>query len=366
MASWRIGSVTSVEHTAADLVTCTVALDDAEITAVGYPGMLADVVVGDRVVVNMTGLDLALGTGGHGFLLWNLDGRDVPRPGTGHIVKMRYTPWQTEVPAVEAPESDHHEILAEAASLTGAPVVVCGLHSQVAPAAAGIKAAIKDARVGYLMTDGAGLPLAWSDLVRSLRGAGLIDITATCGHAFGGDLEAVNAFSGMLALRHAGECDALVVAMGPGVVGTGTRFGFTAIEQGPLLDAATALGGHSIAALRISFADARDRHRGVSHHSLTALSVAARERCTVAVPTLERDAAEMVRAQLVDAGLAGRHELVEGDGSPGISELRRRGVIVTSMGRSLGETPELFAAAAAAGALAAHTLERMASWGPSA
>ena len=46
--------------------------------------------------------------------------------------------------------------------------------------------------------------------------------------------------------------------MGPGVVGTGTLLGHTALEQGQILDAANALGGRSIVCLRISFADERD------------------------------------------------------------------------------------------------------------
>ena len=44
--------------------------------------------------------------------------------------------------------------------------------------------------------------------------------------------------------------------------------------------AASALGGVAIACLRVSFADGRDRHVGLSHHSATALRIAARDRTT--------------------------------------------------------------------------------------
>ena len=135
------------------------------------------------------------------------------------------------------------------------PVVACGLHSQIAGVAAGIKAAEPEARVGYLMTDGGALPLAWSRLVSALRGAGLMDSTCTSGHAFGGDLEAVNIFSGLAALRHAAAADVAIVSMGPGVVGTATALGFSGIEQGQVLDAAFALRGRGYACLRISFSD---------------------------------------------------------------------------------------------------------------
>lgn len=356
MASWRKGRVVKVLEARDDLVQVTIDVDGDELKAVGFPFMLGPVEPEDWVVVNTTGVDLDLGTGGVSFILWNLDERIVPQPGDGHIIKLRYTPWQTEVLAAEAPESPHHLLLAEASDIAGTPVVVCGLHSQMAAAAAGIKAAAPAARVGYLMTDGAALPLAWSKLVRSLAGAGLLDVTCTAGHAFGGDLEAVNVYSGMVALRHAGPVDAIVVSMGPGVVGTGTPLGFTAMEQGHILDAVNALGGHPIGSLRISFVDTRHRHSGVSHHSLTALRLAAREEATVVVPQLAPDSARLVDEQLAAAGLDRRHRLVVADGAPGLELLRSRGVRLTSMGRSMEETPELFLAAAAAGRLAGEML----------
>lgn len=352
MAAFKEGIVRSVSHNDESLVEATVHIGDEEIEAAGFPKMLGPVAVGDRVVVNTTGIELGLGTGGVGFILWNLDGPGHIAAGDGHIVKLRYTPWQTEVLSAEAPESPHHQELQTATSLDGMPVVACGLHSQVGAAAAGIKAASPDAKVGYLMTDGAALPLAWSRSVRALRQAGLLDKTCTVGHAFGGELEAVNVFSGLLALRVAGEVDAVVVAMGPGVVGTDTALGFSAIEQGQVLDAVTALGGTAIAALRISFADKRTRHLGVSHHTLTTLRIAARETCRVAVPVLPEAHAKQVTDQLAAADL-GRHDLVEVDGGPGLRLLAERKLRPSSMGRSADEVPELFVAASAAGALAA-------------
>jgi hypothetical protein len=184
----------------------------------------------------------------------------------------------------------------------------------------------------------------------------LIDATCTVGHAFGGDLESVNVFSGLVALRVVGGCDAIVVAMGPGVVGTDTKLGFSAMEQGQILDAVTALKGTSIAALRISFVDLRDRHVGVSHHTVTALQIAARERTTVVVPVLPEDRRGEVMQQLEEAGISTRHDLVEVDGAPGLRLLGERSIRPSSMGRTLDETPELFVAASAAGAHAAGCL----------
>jgi hypothetical protein len=207
------------------------------------------------------------------------------------------------------------------------------------------------------MTDGGALPLAWSNLVRASKAAGLLDVTATCGHAFGGDVETVNVFSGLVALRHAAAVDVAIVAMGPGVVGTGTKLGITALEQGQVLDAASALGGRAVACLRVSFADERDRHRGVSHHTLTALGVAAREPADVVVPELG-EATEGLLAQL--AALPDRHRLHLVDPTPGMAALRSSAVAVASMGRSLEEVPETFAAAVAAGTYAGRLLDTLA------
>jgi Protein of unknown function (DUF3866) len=358
MASFIRGEVTEVVEEFDDLVRAKVSTDTGVIDTVGFPDMLGPLKVGDKVVVNATGLDLGLGTGGIGFILWNEDGELPRRTGPGHIVKMRYTPWQTDVTAAEAQESPHHEALKTALELDRIPVIACGLHSQIAGVAAGIRAAEPDARIGYLMTDGAALPIAWSDLVRDLKRAGFLDATATSGHAFGGDLEVVNVFSGLVALRKVTGADYVIAAMGPGVVGTDTALGFTAMEQGPLLDAAGSLGGKPVACLRISFADPRQRHSGVSHHTLTALTIGTRGRCSVAVPKLAVERAARVTDDLESSGLVDLHDILVGKGEPGIELLRARGVEPSSMGRRPDDDPDFWLACAAAGDVAASLSRR--------
>jgi hypothetical protein len=354
MAFFREGVVRRVLQELPDLVRVEVALDSgATCAADAFPGMIGRLAEGHRVVVNTTGIDLGLGTGGRGFVLWDLDAPAPVPEERGHIVKMRYTPWQTEVLAAEERTSEHFETLVAAESIDGMPVVACGLHSHLPAVAAGVRAERGNARIGYLMTDGAALPLAWSDLARACRESGLVDVTATCGHAFGGDLETVNVFSGLVALRHVARADVAIVAMGPGVVGTGTALGFTAIEQGQVLDAATALGGRAVACLRISFADERPRHRGISHHTLTALRLAAREPADVVVPELPET--EELLEQLEDS--VARHRVHVVDPGPGTKLLRATGLRLTSMRRSIDEVPETFAAAVAAGAHAGRLVD---------
>jgi hypothetical protein len=204
------------------------------------------------------------------------------------------------------------------------------------------------------MTDGAGLPLALSDLVADLSAKGLVNATITCGHAFGGDHEAVSIWSALAVARHVAHADAAVVVMGPGIVGTNTRLGFTGMEVGSVLDVAHALGGVAIACLRVSFADGRDRHQGLSHHSATALRLAARERALVAVPELPAEQAKRLRADLEAAGIDRRHELVAVPAPDALGLFERFGLEVVSMGRPAADDPALFQAAAAAGTLAAR------------
>jgi hypothetical protein len=356
MAFFATGTVLRLLPLRSDLVRAEVDVDGEEMEAFGFPAMLGAVAEGDEVVLNVTGVRLGLGTGDAGFILWNLGGPLPAGAGEGHIMKLRYSPWQLNVCAVEEQGSRHHDALREVTAIPGVPVVACGLHSQVPAVAAGIKAARPRARVGYLMSDGGALPLAWSDLAARMREQGLVDVTCTYGHAFGGDLEAVNVFSGLAALAVATRVDAIVASLGPGVVGTGTSLGFSALEQGQMLDAAGALGARAVACLRLSFADARPRHRGVSHHTLTSLTLAAQRRCLVAVPRLGEALAARVTEQLAAAGVDERHELREADGAPALGLLRARDVRPTSMGRSVDDSPELWLAAGAAGAIAAEHL----------
>ena len=362
----REGVVRSLERIRAGLWRAEVELDGAAAPALVFEALTPLPAVGERVAVNTTAVDLGLGTGGFHFVLHVL-GRERKAPATGddlraagHIMKLRYTPMQLRVLAAEEPASPYHETLAAALDLAGMPVVVCELHSQVASSAAALRLALGDeARLVYVMTDGAALPIALSQLVADLRTAGFLDGTVTVGHAFGGDLEAVTVFSGLLAARWALGADAAIVAMGPGVVGTGTRYGTTAIETGQHLDAAGILGGRAVAALRLSFADPRPRHRGVSHHTLTALGTIAQRPCWVALPSLAPEHEQLVMEQLAAAGIPARHRLVrEARGAEALAALAARGVTVRSMGRGPEEDPAPFLAAAAAGFAAAGLLLR--------
>jgi hypothetical protein len=136
-------------------------------------------------------------------------------------------------------------------------------------------------------------------------------------------------------------------------MGTGTALGFSGIQAAEAVNAAGALGGRPVACLRMSTADGRERHRGVSHHSLTALGRLALARASVAVPVLDDpELAAAVAAQLDAAGVAARHELVRVESPDAAKLLAAWGLEVRTMGRGPEDDPVFFAAAAAAGTLA--------------
>jgi hypothetical protein len=329
------------EHAVAEVLAerpglCRVRLDDGS-RAYALTQLTGPLATGDRVVVNTTAVDLDLGSGGWHVVHWNLTQGPWQEPGPGHLMKLRYTSLQVDAGAGE----EHGTSLPN--GLDGLPVVVAGVHSQLPVIAAAVAAERPGTRVSYVMTDGGALPLAFSDQVAHLRATGLLAGTITAGHAFGGDLEALNVASALSLARHRQDAELVVVAMGPGGGGTGSRLGYTALEVAPALDAAAWLGGRPVACLRCSAADPRDRHRGISHHSTTALD-AVRSEVDVAVPP----------GVAVPEG--GRHRWHPVDPGDVPALLRDAGVSVTSMGRAPADDPPYFAAAAAAGLLAVRML----------
>jgi hypothetical protein len=297
-------------------------------------GLIGQVAVGDRVVLNTTAVDLGLGTGGWHVVHWNLARDGWSQPGPGHIMKLRYTSLQVDTGAAEETRPDLPE------ALDGLPVVACSLHSQVAVVAAVVRHLRPTARIAYVMTDGAALPLALSDLAHRLRERGVVDITITAGHAFGGDLEAVSMPAALALARHVAAADIAIVGMGPGVVGTASSLGTTAVEVAAIADAAAALGGRVAVCCRVSSADSRERHRGISHHVHTALRLTC-HRPEVPLPTG------------LATGVDGAEPI---DGPDAATVLAALGLDVTTMGRGPAENPDFFAAAASAGAWAAAAL----------
>lgn len=352
MIRLRTGTVLAVTAERPGAIELSVEVEGSTAAALAYPGLVGPVGPGDRVVLNTTAVSLGLGTGGFHFVVAVEGMLSLEDDGPGHTMKARYTPQQVKVLAAEEARGPHRDALALAESLGGTPVVWTPLHSMVGPAVAGARAA-GARRVAYVMTDGAALPAAFSRLAAELRASGLLEAVVTAGQAFGGDFETINVFTGLLAARAVAGADVVVVGDGPGSSGTESVWGSTHLQSAMSLNAAGILQGRPVAALRLSFADPRPRHRGVSHHSLTALSKVALFETHVAVPAVEDEAR---RAEIWDAlriaGIQGRHRLTEATGQPAVDLLADHGIAMESMGRSFADDPEFFLAAGAAGVLA--------------
>jgi hypothetical protein len=302
--SLRRGRVTAIRERHDGLLR----LEVDGVACVAYPSLTGLVELDDEVLVNVQARELTLGSGGFDVLYANLTrGLELTPEQGAHVMVLPYTPLQhARLHVEETGELD--------AELRGLPVVCCSLHSQLAPACAGLAGL----RVAYVQLGGGALPVSLSDTVRALRERGLIGATAAVAPCFDADAQCVSVASALAWARR--EHDAVVCAIGPGIVGTGTRFGHGGLAAAEAANAALALGGAPVIAARVSSADARPRHHGVSHHTEAVLA--------------------LVRGEpLVPEDGAGWREACEG-------------LPLSHMGRGPDDDPDFFAAAYAAGVAA--------------
>lgn len=348
MIHWRYGHVTKIITERDGYQECAVSTPEGEGKAIVLSNLIGEAAVGDQVILNVTAVALGLGTGGKHFVS-AIIGRLPPDPeGPGHLIKMRYTPFQMRCQIAE----EAHEIPHE---LQGHIVVVGELHSQLLPVACALQYRLGHAaRLVYIMTDGGALPIALSQQVAKMREAGLIAATVTIGHAFGGDCEALNVYSGLLAARHELRADVSIVMMGPGMAGTASRFGHTGVEQAQNADAVSILGGQAVFVPRICFMDPRDRHYGLSHHTRTICGQLTQRRGIFALPRLAGGQLDILLQQIASAGIHARHEIRLIAADDILHLLKQCPIPASTMGRSPDAEPAFFQAAGAAGFLAAE------------
>jgi hypothetical protein len=354
--SWRSGHVTALGRAWRGARELTADVGGAAVKALAYPELTGEPAVGDRILLNTTAQTMGLGTGGYAMVVALPDRlpEDAP-PGPGHLVKARYTPLQAIVLGADEQDSPHHELLRDADSLDAMPVVTADLHSALPAVCAAILADRPGTRIVYVMTDGGALPLWFSRTVAGLRDAGWLAGSVTVGQALGGDLETVTTHTGLLAAHLILGADVAVITQGPGNLGTGTRWGFSGVSCGEAVNAAAVLGGRPVGVLRVSEADQRERHRGLSHHSLTSYGRVALAPAELAVPAESGAFWDGVRAQA--AALTPRHTVREID-CAGLDEaLAASPVGLSTMGRGPDSDRANFLAAAAAGRLAAGLLK---------
>lgn len=342
MISKRIGVVESIKSKSQNLEEITVNINGNIEKAYNYPKMTGSVDIGDEVVLNTTAVELSLGTGGYHFVITNLNKIESDMTPGGHIMKLRYTPLQVKVDSVEEQDSKLHDKINEFKSLDKLPVVVGTLHSMLTPFVASYKRHNPDKKLVYIMTDGASLPIYLSKNVENLKSKKLIDGTITIGNAFGGDYECINIYSALITAKEVLNADAVFVSMGPGIAGTGTKYGFTGIEQGPILDAVKKLGGNPIAIPRMSFADKRDRHVGISHHSITVLNEIVNVGVNIPIGLKDKEKLNYVNNQIKENKLDEKHNIAYINPGSTLDDLNYFGLKVKSMGRNYEQDSEFF------------------------
>jgi hypothetical protein len=354
-----VGEVKSILQERTGFAEIEVSVNEKIEKAVNYDDITGKVTPGDQVLLNTTAVKLGLGTGGYHFVQANLSHPQVELAGPGHIMKLRYTPEQIKVLSVEEEAAGFHEIFNNFKSLEGFPAVIFSLHSVLAPLVISFKLMQPQGKIAYIMTDGGALPAAFSHTISALKNAGLIQGVITCGQAFGGDLEAVNIFSALIAAKEIVKADAAVIGMGPGNVGTGTKWGFSGVQLGEAINAVNILGGRAVFCPRISFSDPRERHLGVSHHSLTVLSQVALTPALVVIPHLPEEREVVIKKQLSDAKIPEKHSIIWEYGERGWEKLQESSFSFSTMGRGINEEKEFFLGACAGGIYAGKISEQI-------
>lgn len=342
-----------------DYITKFIALIGAtEYKCVNYNCLTGNININDNVLLNTTAIELQLGTGGFHFVVANLSNPTVNNLEQGHIMKLKYTPMQINCMAVEAQESQYHNIFNEVESIEGMPVIIGSLHSILAPCCIYLKSSRPDIKICYIMTEGGALPIYMSDTVRQLKMAGAIDKTITYGNAFGGDYECINIYTALIAAKQIAKADIIIVCMGPGIVGTDTKLGYSGVEQGSIADAVNKLKGYPAVIPRISFADARIRHFGISHHSITVLKQLCCTRTNIALPIMkDQEHMEYIQKQILEHQLSSLHNINYVDSAEIEKVLKQNASYLKKMGKSFEEDWDYFISCAAAAKLCIQYLD---------
>jgi Protein of unknown function (DUF3866) len=298
------------------------------------PALIGAVEEGDEVIVNVEAFDLGLGSGGfdivHANLTRGLEGGDEAG---AHVFKLNYTPIQHPVEPVE--RGEELEL-----SRRPIPVLVIPLHGHLAPAVWAAAELDQGLRVGFVQTAGGALPGTLSRDVAELRRRGLLREHVTVAPAYGGEAEAISVVGALDAAATTLDWGAAIVGPGPGMLGSASHYGHGGMAALDSAHAALSLGLPTLLGPRLSAADPRARHRGLSHHTASVLDLLLGG---VEVP-LPGDFEEIapVQASLPDPHQA-RPQPVDLDG------YAASGLSTEVMGRGLDEDRLFFAAALASG-----------------
>jgi hypothetical protein len=349
MLEAKLGKVVEILSNREGVTEVLLDMDHPVKKAVNYNRITGNVKEGDLVYLNTTAATLSLGTGGYHFVMANMSQKSLSMTEGGHGMKLRYTPVQLKVPFSEEENKSEVRIYNWPLNLKDKLIFFGELHSMIPPLCTYLHFFTDNrCRIAYIMTDHGALPLEFSKNVAMLKENRLLDTTITIGSAFGGDYECVNIYTGLQTAASVDKSDIILVAMGPGIAGTGTRYGFSGLELGFYLDLAYRLGGQCCYIPRISFADKRQRHYGLSHHSLTMLREIIQAPVPIALPILGKKQQAYLLQQLDSYNLLEKHRIMLMDGRGIQSAMKSVNIPFTTMGRGIKEDPAFFYAIGAA------------------
>ncbi|MDI6602171.1 MAG: DUF3866 family protein [Thermoanaerobacteraceae bacterium] len=358
MIRLKTGIVSRIIYDGEDIQELLVDTEDKNSLAVNYTLLTGKVREGDTVILNTTATFLGLGTGGYDFVVADVSRNEVDEPaGPGHIMKLRYTPLQHSVLSVEEEKSPCREAIMNFNDLAGTYAIICPLHSMMAVTAVALKY-LSNVKIAYIMTDGGSLPLSFSKTVRELKEKEIIGGTITVGQAFGGDYEAVNIYTGLIAAKEVCKADVILVSMGPGITGTGTKYGFSGVDDGHIIDAVYGFKGNPVYVPRISFSDSRERHRGISHHSMTILKELCHSPCDIVFPEMDKSFLELIKGQIDEIRSMSKYNIHVEDGGFIIDAMNHFGVNIETMGRVYDDDPYFYEICAASAKYVADNIRK--------
>lgn len=320
--------------------------------AILYRRLCRDASVGDWVIVNTTAVYLHLGTGGWDIVRTVLPENEVNETSLkekpdGHIMKLRYLGDQHSVLALEAPESDEHGLFKNRLSLKNKHVLIGELHSMLI--IVWFLLSSKKPLVAVI-SDEASLPLPVSRNLEYLHHQpGFYSLTS--GQAFGGKGEVINVATGLQYAAEKFPDAAVMVTLGPGAAGTGTTYGYSGLAQAEWANLTGSFGGTPVWIPRLSDADKRKRHQGISHHTVTPLTELTYAKSVLPLPsgTYSDPLLKVGEGKLSNYPHIRMEKIAEEKLWPKLDAVQKMSPFpLTSMGRTMDKDPLFFLGVAAA------------------
>ena len=345
----RRGAVIKIISNHGNTTIVNVSYDGKIEKTINYNNLTGHIMLHDIVYINTSANYLNLGSGGYNYVIINetrgstLDINDI-----GHIMKLRYTPYQIKCNYPYEKNSEYSNEIEKFKSLDNMIVISGELHSMLVPTAYCLKFLKPDIKITYIMTDGGSLPIDFSFNVNKLKAIDIISSTITYGNSYGGDMEALNIYDALVIAKTILKCDIIIITMGPGAVGTGTKYGFSGIEQGNIIDAVNTFHGIPVVIPRLSFNDLRERHYGISHHTLTVLSEITKTKAYITFPVIETNKMNYIKKQLEEQKINDKHYIKYINSNVLYSAIEYYKFRCTTMGRSFSQDREFFLACSCA------------------